>query len=98
MANVKINQKMCMGTFKILMDQKKSGGLHVIREVNGKPSAHATDVIGRVTNAFNLGKKIDVYLELYGIQKEPGGKKPIEGIFRFEQLGDVFYLVRKGEE
>lgn len=94
MANVKINQKLNQPTFKTIMEQKKAGGLHVIREVTGPVTQE--DVIGRVTTAFNLGKKLDVHLELYGIQKEPGGKKPVEGNFRFEEIGAVFYLVRKG--
>lgn len=95
MANVKINQKMCSSVFKRMMEQRKSGGLHVIRDVT---TPTKEDVIGRVTDAFNLGKKIDVFLELYGIQKEPGGKKPVAGVFRFAELGNVFYLVRAEEE
>lgn len=93
MANVKLNQKITQQSFKEMMEQKKESGLFVVTP-GTKPEAYG-EILGRVTSAFNLGKKVDVHLELYGIQSEPGGKKPVAGVFRFEQLADVYYLVRK---
>lgn len=92
-SNVKFAQKLSTESFKRLIEQQKSpSGVHVVAGVDPTVSPVTTDdVIGRVQGIYNLGKKLDVFLDLKGWN----GKSKIEGEFRFAQAGEVFYLVRK---
>lgn len=92
-SNVKFAQKLSADSFKRLVEQQKSpSGVHVVVGIDPTNTPVTTDnVIGRVQGIYNLGKKLDVYLDLKGWN----GKSKIEGEFRFAQAGDVFYLVRK---
>jgi hypothetical protein len=91
--NVKFAQKLSADSFKRLMDQQKNEGVHVVYGIDPTVAAVSTDhLLGRVQGIYNLGKKLDVYLEL----KDWNGRSKIEGEFRFVQTpANVFYLVRK---
>jgi hypothetical protein len=88
---VKIQQKLGMDPFKKLNSQLKEAGLHLVHS-DGKdqPDRKITqeNVICKVKQVFNLGKKMEVVLDV------DRAFKPEE--LRFQQFGDVFYLVRKG--
>lgn len=94
-SNVKFAQKLSADSFKRLIEQQKTEGVHVVVGIDPTVTpVSVDDVIGRVQGIYNLGKKLDVYLDLKGWN----GKSKIEGEFRFAQAGNVFYLVRKGEQ
>lgn len=93
-SNVKFAQKLSPDSFKRLIEQQKTSGVHVVAGVDPTDTNVLVDhVIGRVQGVYNLGNKLDVYLDLKGWN----GKSKIEGEFRFVQAGSVFYLARKGE-
>lgn len=92
--NVKVVQKLSADTLRRLVDQQKTEGVHVVSGIDPTVEQVTTqNVIGRVQGIYNLGKKLDVYLDL----KHWTGKVKIEGEFHFVQAANVFYLVRKGE-
>lgn len=94
-SNVKFAQKLSNESFKRLVEQQKTEGVHVVSGIDPTTTPVSIDhVIGRVQGIYNLGKKLDVYLDLKGWN----GKSKIEGEFRFAQAGNVFYLVRKGSQ
>jgi len=91
MATVMIQQKLGMDLFKKLSVQMKETGLHLVRsDGQDKPDRKITqeNVICKVKQVFNLGKKMEVVLD-----DERCFKKDE---LRFQQFENVFYLVRKG--
>ena len=83
-----------MSEFKNIMDQKRTAQVHVVQ---GSCTPITKErIIGRVTAAFNLGKKVEVDMELYGVGVNQNGK-PTGGVFRFENIDDVYYVVKQDE-
>lgn len=86
MAQIKIQQKIPMNTFKGVSDQLRAEGIHIISKGTfEKGEVKSDDTRGRVISAFNLGAKISVDVDSQFSCKES----------RFEKLGDVYYLVTK---
>lgn len=87
MSAIKILQKLGLEQFKKLYDQVRTEGVHVISSEDLNEPITSPKILGKVQSVFNLGKKLDVRVN----ETCPTGKAQ----FRFEQLGGVFYLVRK---
>lgn len=86
MAQIKIQQKIPMNTFKGVSDQLRAEGIHIIsRGTFQRGEVKSDNILGRVVSAFNLGAKISV-----DVQSSFGCSDS-----RFEKLGDVYYLVTK---
>lgn len=86
MAQVKIQQKIPMNTFKAVGEQIKSEGIHIISKgVFERGEVKSGETHGRVVSAFNLGAKIQVDVQS---NYDCSGS-------RFELLGGVYYLVMK---
>lgn len=95
MANVKIPQKISLPEFKVMMEQKKNAQLHVVL---GSCLPITKDrILGRVVSMFNIGRKVDVNMELYNLAKSENNSKPVGGVFRFEVLDGVYYLVKQDD-
>jgi hypothetical protein len=91
MATVKIQQKLGMDLFKKLSAQMKETGLHLVySDGEDKPDRKITqeNVICKVKQVFNLGKKMEAVLDSERSFKDYD--------LRFQQFDNVFYLVRKG--
>lgn len=91
MSTVKIQQKLGMDLFKKLSIQMKETGLHLVcSDGEDKPDRKITqdNVICKVKQVFNLGKKMEAVLDV---------DMSLKGYdLRFQQFDNVFYLVRKG--
>lgn len=86
MAQIKIQQKIPMKTFKGVSDQLKAEGIHIISKGTFQRGEVKSDGIrGRVVSAFNLGAKISVDVQSSFDCSDS----------RFETLGGVYYLVTK---
>lgn len=86
MAQIKIQQKIPMNTFKAVSDQLRSEGIHIISKATfARGEVKSDETRGRVVSAFNLGAKIALDVQSSFNCSES----------RFEKLGDVYYLVTK---
>lgn len=86
MAQIKIQQKIPMNTFKGISDQLRAEGIHIISKGAFEAGVvKSENVCGRVVSAFNLGAKIAI-----DVQSQFGCSDS-----RFETLGGVYYLVMK---
>lgn len=90
MATIKVQQKLSQDDFKKLTAQIKSpGGVQIITGKN--PSIEyitADDYLGKVSNAFNLGKKVEALVEM----KSPD--TPLTGYHFRTVLNDRWFLVK----
>lgn len=87
MATIKVQQKLGMTEFKVLLDQIKNVGVHVIPELPAGTALSTEDLLGKVHNAFNLGQKIEVSVAMAPV--------PGKADYRFSKISDHYYLVRK---
>lgn len=86
MAQIKIQQKIPMNTFKGVSDQLRAEGIHIIsKSAFQRGEVKPDDIRGRVVSAFNLGAKISIDVQSSFSCSES----------RFEKLGDAYYLVTK---
>lgn len=83
MATLKVQQKLSHAAFQVLSEQIKSSGVHIINKVSGTVVT-ADDVIGKVSNAFLLGAKIEVIVP---------DKIDVKASYRFEKINEAYYLV-----
>lgn len=84
MKPIKFLQKIGHDDFKDISAQARSGTLHVIRDP--QPGAIKPDhIIGRVSSAFNLGKKVEVMADFvyWGPEKQD---------LKFAKVDSVWYL------
>jgi hypothetical protein len=85
MASVIVKQKLGLDKFKRLRAQLKAEGVHIVTGCEKTVPAVTQDkVSGKVTDVFDLGKKLDVRME-----------PAYTGEYHFGQINDVFYLFRK---
>lgn len=83
MATLKVQQKLSHAAFQVLSEQIKSSGVHIINKVSGTVVT-ADDVIGKVSNAFLLGAKIEVIVP---------DKIDVKSSYRFEKINGAYYLM-----
>lgn len=89
MAKIKVQQKLGLEDFKSLAAQIKGDGVQVISGKN--PSIEyitGEDYLGKVSNAFNLGKKVEVLVEM----KSPD--TPLTGYHFRKVLNDRWFLTK----
>lgn len=89
MATIKVQQKLGLEDFKSLSAQIKGEGVQIITAKN--PSIEyitGDDYLGKVSNAFNLGKKVEVLVEM----KSPD--TPLSGYHFRTVLNDRWFLVK----
>lgn len=88
MATIKVQQKLGQDEFKKLVAQIKGEGVSIV--TNKNPSIEyrtADDFLGKVNNAFNLGKKVEAHVEM----KDP--ETPLTG-YHFLNLSERWFLVQ----
>lgn len=87
MANIKVQQKLSHDSFRALSAQIKTSGVHIINKVEGGVVT-ADDVLGKVSDAFLIGAKIDVIVP---------DRIDTKAKYRFEKISDTYYLVHSGK-
>lgn len=85
MSNLKIQQKLGQEAFATLTSQMRSGGVHVVAGIKNQV-VKSDNIIGKVKNVFNLGKKLDITLAAVIDPKAE---------YRFEKIDNVYYLVQQ---
>lgn len=90
MATIKVLQKFSQEQFKAIISKIKEPGegMLIVKDTKGNPLSNE-DILGKVHNAFNLGKKVEAQVV---VAAEPKGE-----VFQylFTQLNGHYYLVRK---
>lgn len=88
MANIKVQQKLAKPEWNDLYQQIRSGEVRIIKNTPQDVDLSTDDVLGKVHNAFNLGRKIEVVVAM-GVSDI----KPKQ--LSFVKRGTVYYLMAK---
>lgn len=86
MATIKVQQKLGQDDFKKLLAQIKGDGVRIIEKVTDVHSPAPS--LGKVSNAFNLGKKVEAMVTM----KDP--ETPLTG-YHFHNVHDQWFLVQQ---
>ena len=88
MANIKVQQKLAKQDWNDLYQQIRAGEVRIIKNTAPGDDLDTDDVIGKVHNAFNLGRKIEVVVAM--------GPTDVKAeSLSFVKRGPVYYLMAK---
>lgn len=87
MANIKVQQKFNKETFEELYKQIRSGEVRIIKQVSPDDDLSTDDLLGKVHNAFNLGRKVEAIVAM-------GAPEPKGSSYEFVKRSGIYYLMR----
>lgn len=87
MANIKVQQKFNKDAFEELRTQIRNGEVRIIKQVGNDVDLSTDDLLGKVHNAFNLGRKIEATVAM-------GEPVPKGATFSFVKRNGIYYLMR----